>query len=164
MTVQNLGQAVQYSVHRLPLRYLCVLSQWLNRWTHRLTTETQRRRESTEYHRPYVRVRSRRRVPISSVNTSSSNRQVQFPDVLLGRFIRASFPKPSRSCKGTIATSATDANAARMKSQFISRPSEFKYLRQNSRSRSISSAPRVDPLPSPLVNQPTVASLSRVPV
>src|SRR5260370_2099709 len=53
----------------------------------------------------------------SSVSASSLNRHNQFPEVLFGRFMRASVPSPSTSCMGTIAVFATEANKARMKSQ-----------------------------------------------
>ena len=53
----------------------------------------------------------------STVSADSLNRHSQFPEVLFGRFMRASVPSPSTSCMGTIAVSATEANNARMKSQ-----------------------------------------------
>ena len=68
--------------------------------------------------------------------------------------MRASVPSPSTSCKGTIAVFATDASTARMKSQLISLPSVPRYFRQNSLSRSICCASRVEPAPATLVNQP----------
>ena len=40
-----------------------------------------------------------------------SSRQRQFPSVVPGRFIRASLPRPSTSCAGTIASAARRAYA-----------------------------------------------------
>ena len=53
--------------------------------------------------------RPRRRRAIAGVSAPRSNRQRQFPSVLPGRFIRASLPRPSTSCAGTIASAARDA-------------------------------------------------------
>ena len=68
----------------------------------------------------YSSLNSFNRLPISSVSAPAVNRQAQFPEVLLGKFMRASVPSPSKSCKGATAVLATDARATRMKSQWIS--------------------------------------------
>ena len=75
---------------------------------------------------PYNSVSCLRRAANSSFNAPVSNRQAQFPSVLFGRFMRASVPRPSRSCKGTIAVFATEARTPRMKSQWISSPFVFR--------------------------------------
>ena len=53
-------------------------------------------------------------------------RQRQWLRVLPGRFIRASLPRPSTSCMGATAVSATEAITARMNAQWMSRPSVFR--------------------------------------
>src|SRR6266545_3040614 len=116
------------------------------------------------YTLPYNSVNSLKREATSLVSASALTRHDQFPSVLLGRFMRASVPRPNTSCKGTTAVFATDASTARMKSQLISSPSVCRYFRQNSFSRSICFASRVDPAPATLENQPTAVSLSCVPV
>src|ERR1041385_2742561 len=110
--------------------------------------------------RPYKLVNSLSSLASSGVKSFSLNRHSQFPDVLFGRFMRASEPRPSTSCNGTIAVFATDASTARMKSQWILFPSVRRYFRQNFLSHSTCSAARVEPLPATLLNQPTVVSLS----
>src|SRR5258705_12905415 len=114
--------------------------------------------------RPYNSVNPRNLSLIPSASAPALNRHAQFPSVLLGRFMRASVPRPSTSCKGTIAVFATDASTVRIKSQWISTPAELRYLSQNSLSRSICCASRVEPSPATLLNQPTAVSLSWVPV
>jgi hypothetical protein len=47
----------------------------------------------------------------AGVSTSSAHRQRQFPSSRPGTFIRASFPRWRRSCKGAIASAATDDHA-----------------------------------------------------
>ncbi len=54
------------------------------------------------------------------MSSSARNRQRQFPAGRPGRFMRASLPRPSTSCSGTMAVSATEASTARMKAQWIS--------------------------------------------
>ena len=88
---------------------------------------------------------------------------MQLPPARAGTFIRASLPRPSTSCRGTMARLATDAIKARMKSQWISRPSPFRYSRANACSASTSASLRVVS-PTPAVHHPTVVSLSWVPV
>jgi hypothetical protein len=77
----------------------------------------------------------------------------QCPSPSPGRFMRCSPPRPSTSCSGTMAVSATDARAARIRSQWISRPSVPRYARTCARSCSVAEA-----------HQPSVVSLSCVPV
>src|ERR1051326_3972997 len=110
--------------------------------------------------RPYKVVNSLSLLASSSVRSFSLNRHRQLSEVLLGRFMRASEPNPSTSCKGTMAVFATDASTARMKSQWILSPSVPRYFRQTFLSHSICSAVRVEPSPGTLLNQPTVVSLS----
>src|SRR2546423_11810070 len=62
--------------------------------------------------RPYKPVNSLSSLASSFVKSFSLNRHSQFSDVLLGRFMRASEPRPSTSCNGTIAVFATDASTA----------------------------------------------------
>src|SRR5688500_18886566 len=69
------------------------------------------------YARPYNSVRCLSREPMSSVNAFDSYLQAQFPSVLFGRFMRASVPRPSRSCNGMIAVFGTEASTPRIKSQ-----------------------------------------------
>jgi hypothetical protein len=72
------------------------------------------------------------------VISSRRSRQPQLPAGRPGVFMRASAPSPRTSCMGMRATSATEASTARIKSQWISRPSVFRYLRVNPRSLSMS--------------------------
>src|ERR1041384_1509637 len=67
--------------------------------------------------RPYKLVNSLSSLASSGVKSFSLNRHSQLSDVLLGRFMRASEPRPSTSCNGTIAVFATDASTARMTSK-----------------------------------------------
>ena len=89
-------------------------------------------------------------------------RQFLPPDVA-GRFMRASLPRPSTSCRGAMAVSATDAVTLRTSVQCMSRPSVPRYSRASAFSRSTSSALRTLP-PAPPDHQPMAVSLSCVPV
>src|SRR5271165_1653407 len=53
-------------------------------------------------------------------NISSVQRQSQLPSTLPGRFMRASAPRSSRSCNGTMASAATEDHAKRISSQATS--------------------------------------------
>src|SRR4026209_123344 len=87
--------------------------------------------------RPYNIVRLFNRSARASVRASAAKRQDQFPEVVFGRFMRASVPRPNKYCSGTIAVFATEAITARIKSQLISAPPVSRYCKQNARSFSI---------------------------
>src|SRR6516164_660619 len=65
-------------------------------------------------------VKPRKRSQTGVDNISSVQRQRQLPSTLPGRFIRASAPKLSRSCKGAIASAALEDHAKRISSQATS--------------------------------------------
>jgi hypothetical protein len=93
---------------------------------------------------------------------ASRHCQNQFPELEAGRFIRASLPKPSKSCIGAIAVFATDSQTrGRNPSEFPA--VRFRYSRQNSRSFYLFGVARRAFARFEL-NQPTVVSLSCVPV
>ena len=89
----------------------------------------------------------------ASLICSSVIRQVQLPLGVPGTFIRASEPSVSTSCIGTIAKSATDPQAVRIRCQTGSSSTCGSYLRRNCRSFSVIAC-----------HQPSVVSLSCVPV
>ena len=62
--------------------------------------------------RPETSVKSANRFKSFGVSCFSSKRQRQFPFARPGKFIRASEPSPSTSCRGTTAISATDVRIA----------------------------------------------------
>ena len=82
---------------------------------------------------PPISGRRARRAPpgasAGAVSASSRSRHRQLPPSVAGVFIRASEPRPSTSCAGTTAVSATDARTARISVQFISCPSVARYSR-----------------------------------
>ena len=73
--------------------------------------------------RPVCSARPRRRLASAGVSAPRSSRQLQFPFVIPGRFIRASLPRPSTSCAGTIASAARDEYASSISPQLGSRGS-----------------------------------------
>ena len=92
-------------------------------------------------------------------------RHFQLPLIVPGRFMRASLPRPSTSCSGTIAMFATEAMIERIMTQWISESSrKSRYDRANAFSLRTSSGVRVLSPPPELFHQPTVVSLSWPPV
>jgi hypothetical protein len=63
-------------------------------------------------HRPDTSVKSPNRFKSVGVSCFCSKRQRQFPFARPGKFIRASEPRPSTSCRGTTAISATEVRIA----------------------------------------------------
>src|SRR5262249_17949124 len=89
-----------------------------------------------------------------SVSAPGAIRQRQLPSGSDGVFMRASLPRPSTSCMGTIASLATEENAARIKAQCI--PSSAWPKKE--------AAWRLSSSLAELSHQPSVVSLSWVPV
>ena len=67
--------------------------------------------------RSVTSTRSARPAEMSEVQEPSGARQLQLPAATAGVFMRASEPNARRSCAGTRASSATDADEARIRAQ-----------------------------------------------
>src|SRR6266511_6032451 len=74
----------------------------------------------------YSSLNSRNLFARSPLMSSSFIRHSQLPPKRDGKFIRASVPRLSKSCIGTMAYTATDDHTARIRSQAKSVPSLFK--------------------------------------
>src|SRR5581483_1735515 len=103
--------------------------------------------------RSYCSAISASRAAWCGASSSRRKRQLQLPSGRPGTFMRASLPSARTSCTGAIAVSATDDIAARIRSQAMSSPLRARYRCANERSAA-----------GALRNQPTVVSLSCVPV
>jgi hypothetical protein len=75
------------------------------------------------FERPVNSARRRSRPESSGRKASAGARQAQLSCARPGMFMRASLPRPSTSCIGTIARRATEAYAARMRTHSMSLPS-----------------------------------------
>ena len=99
--------------------------------------------------RPLRSVAARSRAASASVSCPSPSCQRQLPSAMPGRFMRASLPRPSTSCAGTIASAARDESASSISDQCGSAGSRPVAARALASSES---------------HQPTAVSVSCVPV
>ncbi len=103
---------------------------------------------------PHGAARSRDVAGSDAATCSQRNRQRQLPSTVPGEFIRAAESRPMRSCIGTIASTAFEAYAASIR----------KSGTAGAGGRSSDCATTARAGPSRLAYQPTVVSLSCVPV
>ena len=102
-----------------------------------LITDKFRKCIKTNQARPEISFHSRRRLGLRASNCPAVQRQIQFPLIVPGRFIRQFPSRLSRSWRGVIAKEDYDIQASRVRfaamfSSLLSKPSYLQTFRRSS--------------------------------